>query len=129
MDDLERLLREQPLEAPSEALDRKLARAFADASLVRPRLFHRAIPVWACGLIGLTCALSGFFLGAQGAAEQAATVERVTTYYILDGGPQSRMSAFGASSRQRPTLIRPVEPIIEVPSRKGAPQLEESDAA
>jgi len=59
--DLERQLKDQPLAQPSANLDQRIQVLFDEASLRRPRLLVRPVPIWAMAAACVVCAVTGFW--------------------------------------------------------------------
>lgn len=104
MDDLERHLRNAPLEKPSAAHDAAMQRIFTEATLQRPPVWAANIALWKCAAACAVCLSFGYLLHAY--------VEPVHTsppsdsvVYVIPPDPELR-GAFEAVK----TKTAPIDP-------------------
>lgn len=86
MNDIEQWLAERAPEAPSEALEQRMATLF-DHHRRRGHGFRRPVPLWACAAACAAFLLFGFLLAPMAISPPPAAIETQSVVYILPGPP------------------------------------------
>ncbi len=95
MRDIESLLREASLTAPSPRLRARVGEALAHAEERSARWFRFPVPLWACGLAAIACGALGFW------AHTALTPPPPQIVYILPAEGELHRLLNGETEAQR----------------------------